>query len=176
MESSQTSVCYRAALLASHGFVTLALAFYGVDDLPPLYTSFDLSYFESAVDFLLSHPHVTDRTKVRMFGSSTGGNIVLAMMSCLGDKLGACVVSGSQFICSPGPCYYRGEIIVQPTEWNLDKDWDNPFDFRHGIKEVLRSEEQLIPFDRSAAPLLVLSGLDDGAAKGDSIGQFVSVV
>ena len=161
------TLCYRAALLASHGFVTLALGFFGVDDLPPVYTSFDLNYFETALDFLLTHPHVTDRNKVRMFGSSTGGNIVLAMMSCLGDKMGACVVSGSQFICSPGPMYYRGKVIVQPTQWNLDQDWDNPFGFRRGLAEVLKTEEQLIPFHRSAAPLLVLSGLDDGEAKGD---------
>ena len=154
-------------MLASYGFVTLALAFYGVDDLPLVFSSYELSYFESAVDFLLSHPHVTDRNKVGLFGSSMGGSIVLAMMSCLGQKVGCSVVSGSQFICSPGPCYYRGDLVVAPTEWNLHHDWDNPFQFRQGLEEVLRSQNQLIPFHRSEAPLLILSGLEDGCAKGE---------
>ena len=156
----------RAALLASYGFVTLAVAFYGVDDLPPVYTSFELSYFERAVDFLLSHQHVINGTKVGMFGSSIGGSLVLAMMSCFGDKVGPCVVTGSQFIFSPGPCYYRGDIIVEPTQWNLEKDWDNPFEFRQSMEDVLRNEKQLVQFHNSSAPLLLLSGLDDGVAKG----------
>ena len=99
---------YRAALLASYGYVTLALAFYGVDDLPPLYDSFDMNYFESAVDFLLSQPQVT-RTKVGLFGSSTGGNLVLSMMSCLGAKIGASVVSGAAFASCPGHTHYNGQ-------------------------------------------------------------------
>ena len=54
----------RAALLASYGFVTLALAFFGVEGLPAVYSDFDISYFERAVDFLLSHQHVEDRSDI----------------------------------------------------------------------------------------------------------------
>ena len=69
---------------------------------------------------------------------------------------------------SPGPCYYRGDLIVAPTPWNLDQDWENPFSFRAGIEEVLKAESQLIPFHTSPAPLLLLSGLEDSDAKGET--------
>lgn len=42
----------RAALLASRGFVVLALALYGHDDLPKNVTELHLDYFEEAVEFL----------------------------------------------------------------------------------------------------------------------------
>ena len=151
----------RAALLASRGFVCLALAFFGVDDLPPVYTSFEMRYFERAVDFLLCHPHVTDRAKVGLFGNSIGGNIVLAMMSCLGDKVGACVVSGPTFSSFPGATYYRGEVIVEPTEWKINPDWECPFQLKQTMEEILRNERQITPVHRSAAPLLVHFGLED---------------
>ena len=75
----------RAALLASYGFVTLALAFYGVDDLPVL-DKFDMNYFQLAVDFLLSQPEVLG-DKVGLFGVSTGGTLALTMMTCMKDKI-----------------------------------------------------------------------------------------
>ena len=54
-----TCLCPRAALLASYGYVSLALAYYGVSDLPSLYESFNINYFQLAVDWLLAQPQVT---------------------------------------------------------------------------------------------------------------------
>ena len=70
--SPLTSHCSRAALLASYGYVTLALAFYGVADLPSLYDSFDLNYFQLAADWLLAQPEVRG-ARLGLYGSSTGG-------------------------------------------------------------------------------------------------------
>lgn len=42
----------RAALLASRGFVVLALALYGHDDMPKNVAELHLDYFEEAVEFL----------------------------------------------------------------------------------------------------------------------------
>ncbi|EHA98531.1 Bile acid-CoA:amino acid N-acyltransferase [Heterocephalus glaber] len=44
---------FRASLLASHGFASLALAYHGAE-----LNEVDLDYFEEAVHFLLSHPKV----------------------------------------------------------------------------------------------------------------------
>jgi bile acid-CoA:amino acid N-acyltransferase len=49
---------FRASLLASHGFASLALAYWAYDDLPPLLEKVNLEYFEEAVNFLLAHPKV----------------------------------------------------------------------------------------------------------------------
>lgn len=42
----------RAALLANRGFVVLALALYGHDDMPKNVAELHLDYFEEAVEFL----------------------------------------------------------------------------------------------------------------------------
>ena len=89
-------------------------------------------------------------------------------MTYLPEKVGGCVVTGSQFIFSPGPCYYRGELVVAPTPWNLEQDWENPFSFRAGVEKVLETENQLIPFHTSPAPLLLLYGLEDSDGKGET--------
>ena len=58
---------------------------------------------------------------------------------------------------------------MAPTQWNLDQDWENPFRFRAGVAEVLKTENQLIPFHISAAPLLLIYGQDDSDGTGKSI-------
>ena len=107
-------VICRAAVLASHGFVTLALAFYGVDGLPPLIEKFDMNYFEQAVDYLLSLPEVSG-DKVGVFGSSTGGSLALTMMSCMGDKISACVVSAALYGSFVLETQYKGEESILVT-------------------------------------------------------------
>ena len=49
---------FRASLLASHGFVALALAYFNYEDLPPQPEKTELEYFEEAVNFLLRYPKV----------------------------------------------------------------------------------------------------------------------
>lgn len=49
---------YRASLLAGHGFATLALAFYGFEDLPKELNVIEVDYFEEAVCYMLQHPKV----------------------------------------------------------------------------------------------------------------------
>lgn len=50
---------YRSAQLASRGIASLALAFFGYDDLPESMEEFDLEYFKEAVNILLSHKKVS---------------------------------------------------------------------------------------------------------------------
>lgn len=51
---------YRASLLASRGFVTLALAYMAFEDLPAMPEILELAYFEEAVNFLQKQPQVRD--------------------------------------------------------------------------------------------------------------------
>lgn len=52
---------YRASLLASRGFMTLALAYMAFEDLPAMPEILELSYFEEAVNFLRKQPQVRDK-------------------------------------------------------------------------------------------------------------------
>ncbi|CAJ0966432.1 unnamed protein product [Ranitomeya imitator] len=49
---------YKASLLASRGFATLALAYYNYEDLPKDMKELQLEYFEEAVNYMLQHPQV----------------------------------------------------------------------------------------------------------------------
>ena len=44
--------------MASHGFATLALAFYDFEDLPKDFNIMEVDYFEEAVCYMLQHPKV----------------------------------------------------------------------------------------------------------------------
>ena len=90
--------------------MTLALNFYGEDGRYPR-DKYDLDYCELALDFLLSQPQVTS-SKVGLFGTSSGGMLAKSMMSCLGDKIGACVVQGPLYGSMALPTEYRGEASI----------------------------------------------------------------
>ena len=123
-------------MLASHGFVTLALAFFGVDDLPEVYSSFDLEYFEEAVDFLVSLPEVTHH-QVGLCGSSTGGNICLTMMMFFGHKIKACAVFSVPFVSAPGPTIYK-EQVLEGSDFAWESNPKNPLGIKGGLDEIKR--------------------------------------
>lgn len=52
---------YRASLLASRGFATLALAYMSFEDIPAMPEILELSYFEEAVNFLRKQQQVRDK-------------------------------------------------------------------------------------------------------------------
>lgn len=90
----------RASLLASHGFVTLALAYFNFKDLPTSFTDLELEYFgvsrrrqvprmifspdsgslQEAIQMLLAHPQVLTEG-VGVMGTSFGAELALLMAS-----------------------------------------------------------------------------------------------
>jgi len=67
-----------AALLASHGYATLALAYFGVDGLPPTLDRIPLEYFERAIDWLARQGEV-DGDRIAVCGASRGGELALLL-------------------------------------------------------------------------------------------------
>lgn len=84
----------RAALLASNGFASLALAYWGFRDLPKKFGTLDISYFETAVDWLTAHSKVLF-DGVGLVGLSMGGVLALGIASQIPHKIKAVVsISG----------------------------------------------------------------------------------
>ncbi|KAK3093428.1 hypothetical protein FSP39_015615 [Pinctada imbricata] len=71
---------HRAALLASHGFLTLALAFFAYDDLPVNMGEISLDYMIESTEWFASLPSVRDG-KIAYVGVSKGAE--LAMLTAL---------------------------------------------------------------------------------------------
>ena len=68
----------QAALLASHGYATLALAYFGIAHLPRNLCLIPLEYFRRAIHWMISHPAVAG-DRVTAIGGSRGGELVLLL-------------------------------------------------------------------------------------------------
>jgi len=160
----------RAALLASKGFVTLALAFFGVDQLPKIYSDLDIEYFEGALDWVLARDEVCGQNGVGLSGVSQGGNIALAMAQFLGPKVGAVCVQGASYcgLCpDPDAMKYKDEVIQSAgftwiDEAGLEVTEETPMGSKipiridGGVEELERHPERQILFEKGTAPVLGL--------------------
>ena len=70
----------RAAWFASHGYVTLALAYFNVPGLPQQLRHIPLEYFGEAITWLAQRPEV-DPQRIGVVGTSRGGELALQLGS-----------------------------------------------------------------------------------------------
>lgn len=149
----------RASTLAAYGFVTLALAYIGYDDLPDQ-DNLKLEYFIEAVDFIESLPEVDSTRGVGVVGECFGANIAMHLsIVCPKIKAVAAVSSGSSLFV--GQVTYKGNPL--PVHTNPDK-----FTINEEGQLVLSdiypiSEDLAIPLERSHVETryLFISGEDD---------------
>ncbi|NXA36374.1 ACOT1 thioesterase, partial [Eudromia elegans] len=159
---------YRASLLASRGFVTLALAYMAFEDLPAMPEVLELSYFEAAVKFLRKQQQVKD-TGIGVLGLSKGADLALSMATFLPGIKAAVSISGSGF---NSFIPLRGDgFTVPPHPYDLGR-----IKYESGLadfREILDDHRDpatwgsRIPLEKSLAKFLFLSGLNDTNWKSD---------
>jgi dienelactone hydrolase len=66
----------RAAMLASHGFVAFALAYFGTGDLPNQLINIPVEYIKRAIAWMNTQRYV-DSERLAVFGTSKGGELAL---------------------------------------------------------------------------------------------------
>ena len=72
----------------------------------------EMTYFEEAVDFLISHPQIDAGKGVGVCGISKGAEIGLAMAATISpSKLGAIAVMNGTVCSSMVPIYYKGKLV-----------------------------------------------------------------
>jgi dienelactone hydrolase len=104
------------AILASHGYPTLNLAYFGLPGLPTDLSRIPLEYFEHALEWLSHQPGV-DPQKVVAMGSSRGGEAALLIASIYTERVhGAIGLVPSSVVNpargGPDPAWtYRGEPL-----------------------------------------------------------------
>lgn len=145
-----------AAVLANKGYITLALAFFGVEGLQKNYatTPVQIEYFENAVKYLQSIDEVNSEA-IGVMGFSKGGDISIAMMSHLDGIKFVCVLNGVIFSVGTSTTYktkttnmaqqftdrvkFVGDSIVDISEVMIDprEDPKSVHDFEHSSAELL---------------------------------------
>ena len=182
-----------AALLAGHGFPSLALAYFGLDGLPPDLIEIPIGYFRTAIAWLSAQPGVIPGA-IGIVGRSRGAELALL----LGSRVSAikCVVA----YC-PSSIVWNGLRRDRPIDASAWRDADAPVpflslmtpDFSDLRSRVFHTNpvaltplfeaalnrpvppETIIPVERINGPMLLISGDDDrmwpSARMGDQILQ-----
>ncbi|MEG0472889.1 MAG: acyl-CoA thioesterase/bile acid-CoA:amino acid N-acyltransferase family protein [Solibacillus sp.] len=179
-----------AALLASHGFNTFALAYFGIEDLPRELVNISLDYIEKAIEWLNDHPNV-DSTKLGIFGTSKGGELALLCASVFpvikavvgyvpsgvvypGIGQAALGASSWQFKGESFPFAY-GHIPEEVTrKVNEAKHTGQPISWRETYQYWAKGEKQAeIAVENIQGPILLFSGGDDQLWPADLLSEKV---
>jgi dienelactone hydrolase len=176
----------KAALLASHGYATLALAYFHLESLPQELVEIPLEYFETAIHFLGKQDAVDSR-RIAVQGGSRGGELALLLGSTF-PQIRAVVAYASGGLvwggcCSPEamkkPAWtYKGEPITPLVSNDEDPairaliaereasiSAGRPVAFVHEtrleIETATNVDVATIPVESTQGPILLISGKAD---------------
>jgi len=171
-----------AALLASRGYVALALAYFGLEDLPGELVNIPLEYFERAIRWLKKKSFVMSE-KVGIIGFSRGGELALLLGSLFPDIKAVVAGSPSGIIHSgiknnmdfTDPAWtYHGEPLPYMAykrtvldnagfiwKWLMHTPFANKSTFVKGLRRRDMVEKATIRVENIQGPILLISGQDD---------------
>ncbi|KAL4237977.1 hypothetical protein ACF0H5_002688 [Mactra antiquata] len=148
---------FRAALIASRGFASLALPYFIYDDLPNELSDVELEYFMEAVDWLSKHPYI-DGDNLGVIGVSKGGEIALHLgYYC--DKIKSVVsINGAPFFTTI-PMLYKGKLIGQSI-FHPEKavNGEEGYEARNCMDCEIKN---FLPIWEKDVNVLLVCGLDD---------------
>lgn len=165
-----------AALLASRGIASLALAYFGLPGLPPGLAEVPLEYFSSAIRWLATQPKVDGNPAV--LGTSRGGELAL-LLGATFSEIGAVVaqvpssVVWGSFGPGSGTDVPAWTLEGRPVAWmassdeatGVTVDEASPIVSTPGFLAELRNAEAVrvtqIRIERASCPILMISGEDD---------------
>jgi dienelactone hydrolase len=169
-------------LLARRGFVTLALAYFGMEGLPEALERIPLEYVEHGLTYLRLQPDV-DSLRLGMAGVSKGGELALLVSSMHPEvrAVAAFVPSGvvfpsigGQFAPSSSWSYRGREVPYVP--YGDAGDASNIIDYYvSGLQQADSSTvaAATIPVERINGPVLLLSGRDDNLWPSTRLGDMI---
>ncbi|EHB12650.1 Bile acid-CoA:amino acid N-acyltransferase [Heterocephalus glaber] len=153
---------FRASLMASHGFVSLALAFLAYEDLPGHLEKVDLDYFEEAANFLLRHPKVYG-PGLGIVSLCKGAEIGLSMAIHLKQITATVLINGPNFIISI-PQVYHGQI-TQPAPFSIENISTNALGFAEFYKSYegsgVENSQSVLPIEKAKGHFLFIVGEED---------------
>ncbi|KAM6914962.1 acyl-coenzyme A thioesterase 1-like [Xenentodon cancila] len=153
----------RASLLATKGFVVLALAYYRYQGLPKNPQNLDLEYFQEALIYLRSRPEVQG-PGIGIVSISHSGALALAMSAFLpGITATVCINS-----CNANtviPLFYKDLVIppLPPVIKNVRITDSGLVDIRDALPDptLEKNRASLIPIERASCQFMFAVSEDD---------------
>jgi len=164
------------SLLVESGYATLALAYFGVEDLPPQLQEIPLEYFKRAITWLRAHPSV-ESSKIGLIGTSKGGEATL-LIGATYSEIRAVVAYSPSHVVFQGIDEAWSDSSMSKSSWTLegkpvpfvpfrmDSDCIERYGFYLGLYLASLQNRQavgraVIPVERINGPILLFSGTDD---------------
>jgi dienelactone hydrolase len=169
-----------ATLLSERRFVVMALAYFGMDDLPKELERIPLEYFDRALAWLKAQPYV-DPTRIGIGGVSKGGELGLLIASRHPEISGVAVFVPSgvvfQSIASGYPhtssWTYQGKDLPFVAYGKVENPKNTAEIYRAGIEQADSLEAATIPVERIRGPILLLSGQADNLWPSTMLSEMV---
>ncbi|GLD48233.1 acyl-coenzyme A thioesterase 4-like isoform X1 [Lates japonicus] len=150
---------YRSALLASRGYVALALEYFSPGELQT--AELEFNYFETAFNIVKDHPQVMP-DRVGIFGLSLGSIVTMAL------AVESRVVKPRCCVCISGNhCFPPGRTLAAVTgevDMNYDKvrvDENNHHIWRDVGLAIMREPSSKLDMGKINCPILLVNGHDD---------------
>ena len=170
----------RAALLATHGYAALALAYFGIDPLPRELVEIPLEYCSSAISWLEGHEAV-DAGRIGITGWSKGGELALLTAATFREKIKTTVAVSPSCVVWQGlsdkgnppkkACWAKGgeSLPYLPLKVRvgtlfriiLGLEFSFLSSYRDSLKNEKAYEAAIIPVEKINGPVLLLTGSDD---------------
>jgi dienelactone hydrolase len=163
-----------AAMLASRGYTTLSLAYFGLESLTRELDRIPLEYFTRAIDFLAGQPSV-DSTAIAVLGTSKGAEAAL-LVAARDPRLRAVVTyapSSVAWSCICGPAEHSSWAIDGADVPNVPPGRDpasttSPgqamrpvVHYRYRMRDSTTADHARIAVERINGPVMLIAGEDD---------------
>ncbi len=174
-------------LIASNGYVVLALKYFGADNLPEKLSNISLEYFYNAIQYFKKKSQV-NKNKVALLGYSRGGELVLLFSAMYPQEISAVIaytpphlVYGDFSPNENAAWSFKGlpipfmpnlsyEDILKATKdghlpfhkGTLDDPFEATPNFLYAMKMFYKNiDSASIPVEKILCPILILTGEDD---------------
>ncbi len=151
------------AVLASHGFAVLSLAYFGIEPLPKSLVAVPVETAERGIDYLLQQPFVAREAGIGIIGSSRGAELAI-IVATLRREAKAVVAIVPTSIVFAGLKFGRGPVDESP--WTIGGKpvpyitfdaWTKYL----ATKDVTLIQQAIVPVENINAPILFVAGGED---------------
>ena len=147
-------------MLASHGFASLALAYFGYDGLPNTLENIPLEYFETAIHWLGAQNGVR-ADRLAIIGASRGGELAL-LLGATFPQIKAVVGYVAASSSRPGDNTLEPAWTFRGGPLPYVRDFDTIFSAARGEPVAMQSASAaVIHAEKINGPVLLISAKDD---------------